>query len=288
MATFKTIALTSIFVGDRARPVDEDHALAIAASMAERGLINPITVRSTPNAKKGETPYTLVAGGHRLRAAELNQWGEIDAIIVSADAAEAQLMEISENLFRNELSALDRAIFVQKFREIYEEKHGKIDATRNLKVGKELPKSNDWTSVFAPGRELSERVQERLGFGRSTYFNVTKIGQNLHSTLRQAIRGTDAEYDQSQLLKLAKMPKDEQVKIAAALREEPDLKKALALTKPDSVVALPVATPQSVVLARLLSAWDEASEDTRSEFLRITGLSGETDPLMAEIRGEAA
>lgn len=288
MASFKSIPLKSIHVGDRARPVDEDHALAIAASMAERGLINPITVRSTPNAKKGETPYTLVAGGHRLRGAELNQWPDIDAIIVSADAAEAQLMEISENLFRNELSALDRAIFVQKFREIYEDKHGKIDRTLNLKQGQVSPKSNDWTSVFSPGRELSERVQERLGFGRSTYFNVTKIGQNLHPTLRQAIRGTDAEDDQSQLLKLAKLPKDEQVKIAAALKEEPDLKRALAFTKPPALVSTPTPVSQSSLLTKLTAAWDDASEETRAAFLEYIGMDGGTDGLMASLREEAA
>ncbi|WP_245297317.1 ParB N-terminal domain-containing protein [Rhizobium oryziradicis] len=98
MAEFARISLSSIHIGVRTRPVDEDHALAIAASMAERGLINPITVRKTPAANKGATPYTLVAGGHRLRAAELNQWTEIDAIVVAADAVEGQLIEISENL----------------------------------------------------------------------------------------------------------------------------------------------------------------------------------------------
>ncbi len=66
MATLKSIAISSILVGERARPVDEDHALALAASMADRGLINPITVRPTPAANGGRTPYTLVAGGHRL------------------------------------------------------------------------------------------------------------------------------------------------------------------------------------------------------------------------------
>ncbi|WP_175576094.1 hypothetical protein [Pseudochrobactrum sp. B5] len=57
MATFKTLPLKDIHIGERARPVDEDHALAITASMAERGLINPITVRSTPAMNNGKTPY---------------------------------------------------------------------------------------------------------------------------------------------------------------------------------------------------------------------------------------
>ncbi|TRA97009.1 MULTISPECIES: ParB N-terminal domain-containing protein [Agrobacterium] len=283
MASFKSISLKSIHVGERARPVDEDHALAIAASMAERGLINPITVRSTPNAKKGETPYTLVAGGHRLRGAELNNWSEIDAIIVSADAAEAQLMEISENLFRNELSALDRGLFVVKFREIYEEKNGKIERGRYADE-----KCHDDTFIFAPGKELAERVQERLGIGRRTYFRATEIGLKLHSTLRQALRGTDAEDDQSQLLKLAKLPKDEQVKIAAALKEEPDLKRALAFTKPPALVATPTPVSQSSLLTKLTATWDNASEETRAAFLEYIGMDGGTDGLMASLREEAA
>ena len=211
MATFKTIPLKDIFIGERARPVDEEHAVAIAASMTDRGLINPITVRSTPAANGGKTPYTLVAGGHRHRAAELNGWEEIDVIVVSADAVEAQMMEISENLFRNELTALDRAIFVMKFREIHEEKFGKIQQGGDQKSNR-----NDCGLIFTPGRQLSERVQERFGFGQRTYEYVTRIGKKLHPALRQAVRGTDAENDQKALLKLAALSDTEQAGIAAA------------------------------------------------------------------------
>ncbi len=182
MATYKTVPIASIFVGDRARPIDEDHAAAIAASMMDRGLINPLTVRSTPAANGGKTPLTLVAGGHRLRGAQLNGWEEIDVIVVSADAVEAQLIELSENIYRNELSPLDRALFVLKYREIYEEKFGKIDRTRNLKIGKQFPKGHDALSVFAPGRELSQHVQEKLGIGPDTYKRATRIAQNLTLT----------------------------------------------------------------------------------------------------------
>nr|WP_298095840.1 ParB N-terminal domain-containing protein [uncultured Shinella sp.] len=277
MASFKSLPVSSIFVGERARPVDEEVAVAIAASMADRGLINPITVRATPAANGGSTPWTLIAGGHRLFAAKLNNWDEIDAIVVSADAAEAQLIEISENLYRNELTALDRGIFVAKFRELYEDKFGKIDRTRNLKVGDKSPKSNDWTSVFAPGRELSERVQDRFGFGRSTYFNVTKIGQGLHPALRQALRGTDAENDQKLLLKIASMPEAKQAGLAAGLKIEPDVRKVLDADKP----AAPPVDVQGALLKKLTSAWDEADEQTRYEFLVHAGI----DPL--DITGTA-
>ena len=176
-------------------------------------------------------------------------------------------MEISENLYRNDLTALDRGIFVAKFRELYEEKFGKIDP----KGGRPKKQCNDCTVIFAPGRELSERVQGRFGFGRRTYFNVTKIGLKLHPALRQALRGTDAENDQKLLLKLAGKPEAEQAGIAAGLKVEPDVHKVLDALKP----VKPAPDPQAGLLKKLIAAWDEADEQTRYEFLVHTGI----DPL---------
>lgn len=280
MATLKTIPLSSIFVGERTRPVDEDHAVAIAASFVDRGLINPITVRPTPAANGGETPYTLVAGGHRLRAAELNKWPEIDALVVSTDAVEAQMMEIAENLYRNELTALDRGVFVVRYRELYEEKHGKIDP----KGGRPKKQSNDWTDIFAPGKELSERVQERLGIGRATYFNVTKIGLKLTPALRNALRGTDAERDQKLLLKLAGMPETEQAALLGALKVEPDVRKALDAMKP---AAAPV-DPQAKLLKTLLASWKSASPETRGQFFSEIGIDPLDVPEVLEQARDAA
>lgn len=253
MVSFKSIQLSAIAIGERARPIDEDHAAAIAASMIDRGLINPITVRPTPAAKSGKTPYTLVAGGHRLRAAQLNGWEEIDTIIVSVDVAEAQLMELSENLYRNDLSPLDRALFVLKFREIYEEKHGKIQ-----QGGDRKSKGHDGPLIFAPGRELAERVCERLGFSARTFKRVTAIGQKLHPALRIAVRGTPAEDDQGMLLKLAKMPADDQFKLAAALREGADLKEALGWMKP----AKAVSDPQEEIFRKIAGLLEQADTAT--------------------------
>lgn len=254
MATLKSIPLSQIDASDRIRPVDMDYAASIAASMVDRGLINPITVRMTPAANGGKTPYTLIAGGNRLTAAEMNGWEEIDALVVTADALEAQMMEIAENLYRNELSALDRSVFVLKYRELYEKKHGIIPS----QGGRPKKQCNDCTDIFSPGKELSERVQERLGFGRRTYFNVTKIGQKLHPALRAALRGTPVEDDQKQLLKLASMPEAEQAGIAAALKFEPDLKTVLAMDKPKPVAA----DPQEVIVTKVAALLERADLST--------------------------
>ena len=124
MAEFKRIKIAEIVIPERLRAVEEEHALAIAQSMVEHGQINPVTVRATPAAKGGK--FTLVAGAHRIRACEINDDDEVDAMIVEADKLEGQLVEITENLFRNELSVIDRAVFVQSYRDIWEQKHGTV------------------------------------------------------------------------------------------------------------------------------------------------------------------
>ncbi|QXZ71836.1 ParB/RepB/Spo0J family partition protein [Agrobacterium sp. S7/73] len=281
MAEFIRVAVSSIHIGERLRPIDMDYAEAIAASMSEHGQISPIMIRKTP-AKKG-TPYTLVAGGYRTTAATLLGWTEIDAIVVKADAVEAQLLEISENLYRNELNPLDRAIFVMKYRELWEEKHGKI--TRG---GDQKSKPQNAGLVFSAGRELSKLVQERLGISQDKYERAVSIGTKLDPVLKQAVRGTTAENDQSQLLTLAKLPREDQIAIAGALKHTRDVKKVLAFTKPPALVATPPAPSQSIILTKLIAAWDEASEETRDSFLEHIGMSNTPDALMAAIREEAA
>lgn len=280
MAEFLRTSIADIHIGERLRPIDADYVEAIAASMAEHGQISPIMIRRTPAKNKGATPYTLVAGGYRTTAAKLLGWTEIDAIVVSADQLEAQLLEISENLYRNELNPLDRSIFVMKYRELWEEKHGEIK-----RGGDQRANPHDAGLIFAPGRELSKAVQERLGISNDKYERAVRIGKNLDPILRNAVRGTSAETDQSQLLKLAKLPRDEQVKIAAALKQEPDVKKVLALVKPEApapAIDMGAALLQPFLLKRLTADWERANPETRAKFLRSIGMEA-FEPL-----GEAA
>lgn len=258
MAEFKSIAVATIHIGERARPVDEESAQVIAASMSERGLLNPILVRRTPAANKGKTPYTLVAGGHRLRAACILEWTDIDVLVVEADTTESQLIELSENLFRNELSLLDRSIFVDQYRKLWEAAHGSIQRGGNRKSNR-----TECGLIFAPGRQLSENIRERFGFGQRAYEYSVEIGKKLHPSLRSAVRGTEAENSKQILLKLAKMPPSEQAGLAAALKFEPDITKHLALDRAPK----PVLNPDVKALEALRAAWKAASEQVRQQFL---------------------
>ncbi|MCW5711313.1 ParB N-terminal domain-containing protein [Shinella sp.] len=280
MAELIRLKLKDLYRGDRLRPVDMGIAAAIGASFEERGQISPITVRRTPAKNKGGTPFTLIAGGNRCAAAEIIGWDELDALVVQADGAEAQMIEIAENLYRNELNALDRAIFVLKYRELWEEAHGKVE-----RGGDRRSNPHDADLIFAPGREVARSVKDKLGFSEDKYERAVRIGKNLHPVLRAAVRGTEAETDQSKLLKLARLPADDQLRVAAALKEKPDLKLALSWLKPEKAAV----DPQAALLTKLIAAWENASEQTRQEFLVHIGVDQDAGlgNLMASIKHEA-
>ncbi|KEC73937.1 chromosome partitioning protein parB [Rhizobium leguminosarum bv. phaseoli CCGM1] len=280
MAEFKRILISNIVIPERLRAVEEEHAIAIAQSIVEHGLINPVTVRSTPNAKGGK--YTLVAGAHRIRAEQINKQPEIDAMIVEGDKAEAQLIEITENLFRNELSVLDRAVFVQTYRDVWEGKYGKVEA------GRPGNRAN-LSQLFADEAEagsFSIHVADRMGLSRRAVERLNQIAQSLHPDVRTAVRGTPIADNQSALLKIAKMEPQKQRQAAIAFRAEPDLKKALALVEPAPQLSK-AQVEQATLLSRLVTAWEDASEETRNQFLSHIGMGDEPDALMAEIRSEA-
>ena len=260
MAEYKLIPLSEIFVPERLRAVEEDHAIAIAQSIVEHGLINPVTVRSTPAAKGGK--YTLVAGAHRRRAFELNDEDVIPSIVVEADKDEAQLVEIVENLFRNDLSVMDRAIFVQSYRDVWEAKYGKVEP------GRPGNRAN-LSQLFAEEAEsggFSQHVANRMGLSKRSVERLNRISQNLTPKLREKLRGTDAADNQSLLLNLAKRGPTEQAKIAAAMASTPDVKQVIAALAPTKVE--PSKTDkQEMAKIELIAAWKKADAVTRSLFV---------------------
>jgi len=280
MAEFKRILILDIVIPERLRAVEEEHAIAIAQSIVEHGLINPITVRSTPNAKGGK--YTLVAGAHRIRAEQINEEAEIDAMIVEGDKAEAQLIEITENLFRNDLSVMDRAIFVQTYREVWEKEHGRIERGRPGNRANIAQLLQDEAAIGG----FSSHVADRMGLSVTAVKYLNKIARDVHPDFRAAVRGTPIADNQSALLKIAKMEPQKQRQAAVAFRAEPDLKKALALVEPAPQLSK-AQVEQATLLSRLVTAWEDASEETRDQFLAHIGLGDEPDALMAQIRGEA-
>ncbi|WP_375685380.1 ParB/RepB/Spo0J family partition protein [Bartonella sp. TT110JLCBS] len=273
MAQFQKLALDVIVVPERIRPVDDEHAKALAQSMAREGLMNPITVRHTPNAKEGN--YTLIAGAHRLRAAELLGYSDIDAVVVQADKENAALLEVAENLFRNELSVIDRALFVQTYRELWEKKYGEIqrggdhgnqytkDKVAKVQVAP-LPNDGDLNGKVQ-GLHFAKHVADRIGFSQDVVKRLNNIAQHLQPELRAVLRGTALADNQAQLLKLAKMEPVAQRRVAIALQQvEGDLRRAVDLV--NGINTPPQINEQERIFAQLLGVWQRADAQTKARF----------------------
>lgn len=201
------VPLTDILIPDRLRPLDEAHAKSLAVSIKRRGLLHPITLRKTPPATKGFKPWILTAGYHRLRAHEILGLQEISGFEFDADGASAQILEIEENLHRYDLSPIDRAIFVQKRRELHEQQYGEIK--RGGAKGKRISLWSDELGEIADRIGLSERMLKR----------ADKIGRDLTPELRDAIRATPMAYNEGLLYRLARTEPAKQRVAAARIAE---------------------------------------------------------------------
>lgn len=254
MAEFKSLPLSKISISTRLRDLNEDLARVISGSIAEYGLMNPITVRATPRAKAGS--YTLIAGLHRLRATDLLGLETIDCFVLKADQSDAQLLEIAENLHRNELSVIDRAVAVLKYRELWEERYGKIQ-----KISARNPKGQ---VVPSESHGFSDHTAIRLGLHPKTIKRLSQIALNLHANLRAAVKGTEIADNQSALLKLSKLEPVKQKQAAVAFKQEPDLKMVLAAIDDRPKPKRP--DPEAKALSDLIDAWKRAGTETRQRF----------------------
>ena len=105
-AIFQSIPLDNIRpAAHQARKNFDDESLkALAESMKQEGLLQPISVRQA-----GEQ-FELISGERRLRAAKLLGWPAIDAKIVqTVSEAEAAAKGLVENLQRDDLNPLEEA-----------------------------------------------------------------------------------------------------------------------------------------------------------------------------------
>lgn len=111
------VQISDIRISDDRRKADYHEVLNLANSIKLVGLINPITIKHDGEIGK----YLLVAGMHRLKAHVLLGEQEIKANIVSGTNLEIELIEIDENLIRNELKQADIDDLTYRRKEIYEE-----------------------------------------------------------------------------------------------------------------------------------------------------------------------
>jgi ParB family chromosome partitioning protein len=94
------------------RRFDEDSLAELAASIAARGVIQPVIVRPV-----GPGRYQLVAGERRWRAAQRAQLHEIPALIRDLNDRDVTALALIENLQREDLNPVEEARAYHKLAE---------------------------------------------------------------------------------------------------------------------------------------------------------------------------
>lgn len=117
---------------------DEEALNELAASIAELGIIQPLSLRKT-----GPDSYQIIAGERRYRAAKIAGLTSVPAYIRTANEAELTEMALIENIQREDLNAIEIALTFKKLIDQY-----------NL---------------------TQERLSERIGKKRATVANFLRL-----------------------------------------------------------------------------------------------------------------
>lgn len=137
------------------RDFDEESLHALASSIRENGLIQPVVVR-----KKKDGTYELAAGERRWRAAKMAGLTVIPAISKEYDDRSMAEMALVENLQRKDLNPVDEGMAYRKLMDEY----GLTQENISKKVGKSRPYVANMVRLL----DLPEEVKDFLSKGQLT------------------------------------------------------------------------------------------------------------------------
>ena len=184
MTSVQKFEINDIKVSGQRRPVAKDKVRLIAESMKKIGLRTPLSVRRRNN---GE--IVLATGLHRLNAAKLLGWKQIDCIVMKVGTIQRQLWTIAENLHRSDLTALQRSEHVAKWKRLVKKLDGDEHVVRS---GGRQPKDKGFS-----------RTAKKLGITRETVRRSEAIAKIAPKAKTAAKKG-GLDRNQAALLNVAK------------------------------------------------------------------------------------
>ena len=138
---------------DQPRRVFDESALdELAASIAQRGVIQPIIVRPVENGR-----YQLVAGERRWRAAQKARLHEIPALVRNLTEREVMALALIENLQREDLNPIEEARAYQRLAE--------LEGMTQAEIARMVDKSRSHVANFQRLLALPDAVIERVEKG---------------------------------------------------------------------------------------------------------------------------
>ncbi len=163
------------------RHFDEDALNALAGSLGERGLLQPVLVRPRPGGR-----YELVAGERRWRAAQIAGMESIPALVRPREDALALELALIENMAREDLNPVEEANACMALVE-------ELGLTRE-QVGLRVGRSRVAVSNLLRLLELPEEALELIESGRlSEGHGRALLTAKDHGVRRQLARTCAAE-----------------------------------------------------------------------------------------------
>ena len=189
-----------------AAPVDVQK---LAESMAEIGLMHPITLDADRN---------LIAGLHRLEAAKLLGWAEIECTVSPLDELHAELAEIDENYVRANLTPLQAGRLLLRRKEIHETLYPETKAGAAQGNGMKRSVGGDLAdNLSARPRSFAQDAAEMLGVNERTVRRQVKIAQDLTPEAQEVIEHSGMKVTQQALSQLSRLAPEQQREAAELL-----------------------------------------------------------------------
>ena len=130
---------------------DEEELQALADSIEEHGIIQPLTVRQLDSGY-----YQIIAGERRWRAARIANLSEVPVVIMEADDRKAMELALIENLQRQDLNAVEEALGYQSLMEDY----GLTQDEAAKRVGKSRPAVANSLRLLGLCPEVLEKLRK--------------------------------------------------------------------------------------------------------------------------------
>ncbi len=113
------------------REFDEQKLHELADSVRMYGILQPLTVTRKEIQREDGTFYTeyeLIAGERRLRASKIAGLNQVPVIIREGEDSEQEKLELAiiENLQREDLNAVDRALAFKQLADVFELSHAQV------------------------------------------------------------------------------------------------------------------------------------------------------------------
>ena len=206
--------------------------------------------------------YTLVFGAHRLAAVDLGGASEIDARVYSAAELtpdRRRLLEITENLNREELTKLERAESLVELRRVYTALYS---VSRRGGDRRSAQAKADQSEIFS----FSSHAAEMTGMSRRAIEIAVQIVTGLADDAKTRLRGTWLEDHQAGLRQLAAQDADMQHRVLDLLFSSPPEASSVA----DAIVLAEgrrLPSPAEKLFASTLGNWSRLTTRQRADFL---------------------